>query len=82
VPYFHVVFTLPSRIGNIAYQNKAVVYDLLFKAAAETMHTIAADPKHLGAPLLSSLPPLIREPIQTVGREALDKKTSTSGVQL
>jgi hypothetical protein len=49
VPYFHVVFTLPSRIGNIAYQNKAVVYDLLFKAAAETMNTIAADPKHLGA---------------------------------
>jgi hypothetical protein len=49
VPYFHVVFTLPSPIGNIAYQNKAVVYDLLFKASAETMVTIAADPKHLGA---------------------------------
>ena len=49
VPYFHVVFTLPSKIGDIAYQNKAVVYDLLFKAAAETMRTIAADPKHLGA---------------------------------
>jgi hypothetical protein len=46
VPYFHVVFTLPAEIGNIAYQNKAVIYDLLFKAAAET---IAADPKHLGA---------------------------------
>ena len=49
VPYFHVVFTLPSKIGDIAYQNKAVLYDLLFKAAAETMRTIAADPKHLGA---------------------------------
>jgi hypothetical protein len=49
VPYFHVVFTLPSTIGDIAYQNKAVIYDLLFKASAETMLTIAADPKHLGA---------------------------------
>ena len=49
VPYFHVVFTLPAAIGDIAYQNKAVIYDLLFKASAETMLTIAADPKHLGA---------------------------------
>ena len=49
VPYFHIVFTLPSAIGDIAYQNKAVIYDLLFKASAETMLTIAADPKHLGA---------------------------------
>jgi hypothetical protein len=49
VPYFHVVFTLPPRIAAIAYQNKAVVYDLLFKTAAETVLTIAADPKHLGA---------------------------------
>jgi hypothetical protein len=49
VPYFHVVFTLPAPITDIAYQNKAVVYDLLFKAAAETLITIAADPKHLGA---------------------------------
>ena len=48
VPYFHVVFTLPARIGAIAYQNKAVIYDLLFKASADTL-TIAADPKHLGA---------------------------------
>ena len=47
--YFHVVFTLPARIAAIAYQNKAVVYDLLFRAAAETVLTIAADPKHLGA---------------------------------
>jgi len=49
VPYFHVVFTLPARIADIAYQNKAVIYDLLFKASSETMLTIAADPKHLGA---------------------------------
>ena len=49
VPYYHVVFTLPGPIAAIAYQNKAVIYDLLFKASAETMVTIAADPKHLGA---------------------------------
>jgi hypothetical protein len=49
VPYFHVVFTLPVQIAKVAYQNKAVIYDLLFKASSETMHTIAADPKHLGA---------------------------------
>ena len=49
VPYFHIVFTLPSALGDIAYQNKRVIYDLLFKAAAETLLTIAADPKHLGA---------------------------------
>jgi predicted Zn-ribbon and HTH transcriptional regulator len=49
VPYYHVVFTLPAAIADIAYQNKAIVYDLLFKVSAETMLTIAADPKHLGA---------------------------------
>src|SRR6266568_5845378 len=48
VPYFHVVFTLPPKIAVIAYQNKAVIYDLLFKASAETLLTIAADPKRLG----------------------------------
>src|SRR6201984_3657227 len=48
-PYYHVVFTLPAAIADIAYQNKAVLYDLLFKVSAETMLTIAADPKHLGA---------------------------------
>jgi Putative transposase/Transposase zinc-binding domain len=48
VPYFHVVFTLPPHIGAIAYQNKAVIYDLLFKVSAETLLTIAADPKRLG----------------------------------
>jgi hypothetical protein len=49
VPYYHVVFTLPGPIGDIAYHNKAVIYDILFKASAETLVTIAADPKHLGA---------------------------------
>jgi hypothetical protein len=49
VPYFHIVFTLPSAIGDIAYHNKKAIYDLLFKASAETLLTIAADPKHLGA---------------------------------
>ena len=48
VPYYHVVFTLPARIADIAYHNKAI-YGILFKAAAETLITIAADPKHLGA---------------------------------
>jgi len=49
VPYYHVVFTLPAQIADIAYTNKAVIYDALFKAASETLLTIAADPKHLGA---------------------------------
>jgi hypothetical protein len=49
VGYFHLVFTLPAEIAPIAYQNKAAVYDLLFRTAAETLLTIAADPKHLGA---------------------------------
>jgi hypothetical protein len=49
VPYFHLVFTLPAAIADIAYQNKALIYDLLFKASSETLLTIAADPKHLGA---------------------------------
>ena len=49
VPYFHVVFTLPAPIAEIAFQNKATVYAILFKAAAETLRRIAADPKHLGA---------------------------------
>jgi hypothetical protein len=49
VAYYHVVFTLPARIADIAYHNKAVVYDLLLRASAETLQTIAADPRHLGA---------------------------------
>jgi hypothetical protein len=49
VSYYHVVFTLPAPIADIAYQNKAAIYDLLFKVSAETLITIAADPKHLGA---------------------------------
>ena len=49
VGYFHVVFTLPAEVADIAFQNKVLVYDLLFKAASETMLTIAADRRHLGA---------------------------------
>ena len=49
VGYFHVVFTLPAEVADIAFHNKAVIYDLLFRAASDTMLTIAADPKHLGA---------------------------------
>jgi Putative transposase/Transposase zinc-binding domain len=49
VPYYHVVFTLPAPIADIAYHNKAVIYGILFKAAAETLIAIAADPRHLGA---------------------------------
>ena len=49
VGYFHVVFTLPAEVADIAWQNKAVVYDPLFRAASETTMTIAADPRHLGA---------------------------------
>lgn len=47
--YFHVVFTVPEPVAAVAYHNKAVVYDILFRAAAESLRTIAADPKHLGA---------------------------------
>ncbi|WP_250487059.1 IS91 family transposase [Caballeronia sp. GaOx3] len=49
VPYFHVVFTVPDKIGAIAFQNKRTVYDVLFQATAETLRTIAADHRHLGA---------------------------------
>lgn len=51
VEYFHVVFTMPAQISDIAYQNKAVIYNILFKAAAQTLLTIGKDPKHLGASL-------------------------------
>jgi len=49
VPYYHVVFTLPAQIADIAYTNKSVIYGAMFKAASETLLRIAADPKHLGA---------------------------------
>jgi len=49
VPYFHVVFTLPAPVAEIAFQNKATVYAILLRTAAETLRIIAADPKHLGA---------------------------------
>ena len=55
VEYYHVVFTLPAPIADIAYQNKAVVYGLLFDVAAETLVRIAADPKHLGASIGATL---------------------------
>jgi len=55
VEYYHVVFTLPAPIADIAYQNKAVVYGLLFDVAAETLMRIAADPKHLGASIGATL---------------------------
>ena len=49
VPYFHVVFTVPAPVAAMALQNKALVYDILFKAGAETIRVVAADPKYLGA---------------------------------
>jgi hypothetical protein len=55
VPYYHVVFTLPALLARIAFQNKREVYDALFKATAETLMTIGADPKHLGAKLGATL---------------------------
>jgi hypothetical protein len=55
VEYYHVVFTLPAPIADIAYQNKAVIYGLLFDVAAEVLQTIAADPKHLGARIGATL---------------------------
>ena len=55
VEYYHVVFTLPAPIAAIAYYNKAVIYDLLFDVAAQTLRTIAADPKHLGAQIGATL---------------------------
>jgi hypothetical protein len=55
VEYYHVVFTMPAAISDIAYYNKAVIYGLLFDVAAETLRTIAADPKHLGAQIGATL---------------------------
>ena len=55
VEYYHVVFTLPAPISDIAFYNKTVIYHLLFQSAAETLRTIAADPKHLGARIGATL---------------------------
>ncbi len=55
VEYYHVVFTLPAPISDLAYSNKAVIYGLLFSAAAETLLGIAADPRHLGARIGATL---------------------------
>jgi len=49
VEYFHVVFTLPQQIARLALQNARIIYSILFRTVAETLLTIAADPKHLGA---------------------------------
>ncbi len=74
MPYFHVVFTLPPPIADIAYQNKAVIYDLLFKASAETVLTIAADPKHLGARRLFD--PVLRPLTKPLARQRKAKSAS------
>ena len=55
VEYYHVVFTLPAPTSDLAYQNKAALYGLLFDVAAEVLQTIAADPKHLGARIGATL---------------------------
>jgi hypothetical protein len=55
VEYYHVVFTLPAPVSEIAYTNKAVIYRLLFEVAADTLQTIAADPQHLGAEIGATL---------------------------
>ena len=83
VPYYHVVFTLPHVLAPLALQNKALVYGLLFRAAAQTLLQIAADPKHLGANIgflavlhtwgqtLLSSPPALRSP----GRRTLPRSS-------
>ena len=87
VPYFHVVFTVPAPIAAIALQNKAVVYDILFQAAAETVRTIAADPKHLGAEIGmiavlhtwgQNLLPSPASPLHRAGRRAVGRRTAGS----
>ena len=68
MPYYHVVFTLPAAVADVAYQNKAVIYDLLFKASAETLITIAADPKRLGARVGITIAHLSRQGFAIGGR--------------
>ncbi len=58
VEYYHIVFTLPAPLRDIAYQNKTVIYNLLFQAAAQTLLTIAADPKHLGSSRAAACHPM------------------------
>jgi Transposase zinc-binding domain len=60
VPYFHVVFTVPSQIEVIAFQNQTVVYDIMFRAASETLRIIAADPEHLNRVQFGNRSPLLR----------------------
>src|ERR1700693_3696076 len=76
VPYFHVVFTLPAPASEIAFQNKATVYAILFRSTAETLATIAADPRHLrGAPYLGAdLAAPSTHPLRGAGRRALARR--------
>jgi hypothetical protein len=79
VAYYHVVFTLPAPIADIAYQNKAAIYAILFKAAAETLITIAADPKHLGARIgltavLHTWGSALTRPLHRARRRPLDRR--------
>jgi len=88
VPYYHVVFTLPAAIADIAYQNKTVIYDLLFKASAETLTTIAADPStsasasaSLGSPYLGLRhDPSSARPHDRAGRRYLARRRALGGV--
>ena len=64
--YFHVVFTVPQEIEAIAFQNQVVVYDILFRAASETLRRIAADPEHLGAEIVGGVS--VHQPPQTFDR--------------
>jgi len=63
--YFHVVFTVPEEIAAIAYHNKEAVYNILFRATSETLRTIAADPKHLGATSICNIPPMLPRPARS-----------------
>ena len=88
VPYFHVVYTLPSELRDIAYQNKRLVYDLLMKPAAETTLAIAADPKRLGARIgvtavlhTSSTPGGRRSALRRRGRRPVSRHRSMDHLQ-
>jgi hypothetical protein len=72
--YYHIVFTLPAPISAIAYYNKAVIYDLLFEIAAETLRTIAADPKHLGAQIGVTLVASLSQSITQLSANLVESK--------
>ena len=69
MPYFHVVFSLPAQIADIAYQNKAVIYDILFKASAETMITIAADQRSAATAAFLNFKSGCEQPVMTWGSQ-------------